>query len=129
MRELRLFGIDGFGNLILGLLFILLPVGLADVLGIPLDESSFYSTVLGGILIGIGIALLVERFRRGEGVVGLGLVGAISINLSFGISLGVWLLIRTVEMSRQATVLLWLLVVILIGISTIELLSLRRNKA
>ena len=128
MRESTLLEIDGFGNLILGLLFILFPVGLADVLGIPLDESSFYSTVLGGILIGIGIALLVERFRRSEGVVGLGLVGAISINLSFGISLAVWLLIREVEMSRQAAVLLWLLVVILIGISTIELLSLRRNK-
>ncbi len=129
MRESTLVEIDGFGNVILGLLFILLPVGLADTLGIPIDESGFYSTVLGGILIGIGIALLVERFGRGERVVGLGLVGAISINLSFGIVLGLWLLIRTVEVSRQGTVLLWLLVIILIGISSIELLSLRRNKA
>ena len=129
MRESTLLEIDGFGNVILGLLFILLPVGLADTLGIPLDESSLYSTVLGGILIGIGVALLVERFGRGERVVGLGLVGAISINLSFGIVLGVWLLIRTVEVSRQGTVLLWLLVIILVGISLIELLSLRKNRA
>ena len=70
MRESTLLEIDGFGNVILGLLFIFLPVGLADVLGIPLDESSFYSTVLGGILIGIGVALLVERFGGGGGVVG-----------------------------------------------------------
>jgi hypothetical protein len=47
----------------------------------------FYPNALGGVLSGIGIALLIEAFREPNGLVGLGLGGAIAINLCDGFTL------------------------------------------
>ena len=48
--------IDGIVNLILGLLLLLFPFGVAEMLGVPQAGSNFYPTLLGGVIFGIGIA-------------------------------------------------------------------------
>jgi hypothetical protein len=49
--------IDGAINLVLGLLLVVFPERLVDLLGIPSSDSAFYPNILGGVLFGIGIAL------------------------------------------------------------------------
>ena len=71
MKESTLLEIDGIGNVLLGLPLIVYPTGVAQLLGIPFAEHAFYPVILGALLLGIGIALLVERFSpriRGLGL-------------------------------------------------------------
>lgn len=115
--------IDAIINLGLGILLVFFPGALVSVLGIPSAESAFYPSILGAVLIGIGLALLLERSRGG----GLGLGGAIAINLCAGVILGLWLLLGELQMPLRGQVLLWCLVALLVGISTVEWLSLERE--
>lgn len=126
MKEPTLLEIDGIGNVLLGLPLLLYPTGVAQLLGIPFAEEAFYPVILGAVFIGIGIALLVERFSTR--VKGLGLGGAMSINLTFGVVLGVWLLFSSAGLPVRGSVLLWFLVVILVGISIFEWFSLGQSK-
>ncbi len=123
MRRSTLLELDGVGNLLLGVVFLLFPGWISELLGLPGGQSRFYPTVLGAILFGIGVALLIERFRGPRSFGGLGLAGALSINLSFGLALAGWLLATGVELTVPGTLLLWGLVVILIGIGGVELVA------
>lgn len=68
--------IDGIVNLILGILLLLFPFGAAEILGVTQPETNFYPTILGGVIFGIGIALLLEAYGQPRGIRGLGLAGA-----------------------------------------------------
>ncbi len=80
-------------------------------------ESAFYPSVLGGVLFGIGIALLVA-YRGGSH--GLGLDGAIAINLCGAGVLAAWLLRTPEAFSPRGRMTLWVVAVIVIGIGLIE---------
>jgi hypothetical protein len=114
--------IDAIINLLLGVLLILFPSSLIDALGVPTVASAFYPSIPGAILFGIGVALLVQRSIGG----GLGLCGTITINLCGGMVLGFWLVFGDLELPFRGIVFLWTLVVVLIGISTIEIVTSRR---
>lgn len=73
--------IDGSVNILLGVVLLLFPAGLATLLGLPQTNTTFYPTILGSVIFGIGVALFVEVYGRRKNVHGLGLAGAISINL------------------------------------------------
>ena len=107
--------IDGVINLALGVSLLLFPAALVDALGIPQAESRFYPNILGAVLFGIGIALLVERFDEKKRMRGLGLAGAIAINLCGGIVLGALLLFGGLGLPLRGQVILWALVVVLVG--------------
>ena len=77
-----LLAIDSFVNLLLGALLVVFPESLARLLGVPIPESAFYPSVFGGVLFGIGIALALEYWQPQERLGGLGLGGAIAINMS-----------------------------------------------
>ena len=113
---------DAIINLLLGVLLMVFPTNLVAFLGIPAAQNAFYPSILGAVLFGIGIALLLERYRHLSHIIGLGLGGAISINLMGGVVLAVWLVTGNLSMSLRGYVLLWLLVLILLGISACELL-------
>jgi hypothetical protein len=127
MRVRLLLVIDAAINLILGVLLLLAwPCGeqLTRLLGVPPAEPSFYPSVLGAVLLGIGVALLIERqhVERG-GPVGLGLGGAIAINLCGGIALAAWLFFGGLGLPLRGWILLGTLDALLIGISVAELLA------
>jgi len=86
--------IDSIINLVLGVLLISFSVNLATLLGVPVTESYFYPNILGGIFIGIALALFIEVIRKKSSATsGLGLFGAICINLCGGTVLLFWLLL------------------------------------
>lgn len=90
-------------------------------MGIPEAEPAFYASILGAVLFGIGIALTLERFGSGDVFGGLGVGGAISINLCGGLVLAVWLIGGGLDLPVRGYVFLWLLVLFLGGLSLAEL--------
>ena len=110
--------VDALINLLLGLLLLIYPQWLAEALGMPAVATSFFPNVLGGVLFGIGMALLIAY--RG-GAQGLGFDGAIAINLcGAGVVVG-WLVFAPDAIPPRGRVTLWIIAVIVIGIGLIEL--------
>jgi len=118
-----LLAIDGFVNALLGLILLLFPAGLLDLLGLPPTNTYFYASILGAVIFGIGVALFLELFGRAAGVRGLGLGGAIAINMCGGGALLIWLLLSPFTIPLRGHVLLWSLAVIVLGIGIAELSS------
>ncbi len=120
MRK-ELLTLDGVVNLALGILLMWYPAWLASALGLPTESRSFFASILGAVLFGIGVALLIERWRPPLRIAGLGLGGAISINLCGGVVLAAWLLGGLSDLTALGQLALWALVVLLVGLSTLEL--------
>ncbi len=109
---------DAVINLALGGLLILYPQLLISMFGFPMMITRFFASVLGGVLIGIGVALFVTY--RG-GTAGLGLDGAIAINICGAGTVVVWLLAAPGEFSFAGRITLWVVAVLVLGIGCIEL--------
>jgi len=121
MKEQVLLTVDAAINLTLGLLLILFPAQLPTWLGIPATDSPFYPSILGGVLAGIGVALLLERFRDSTRMTGLGLGGAIAINVCGAGVLVAWLVGPELDIPAHGRLLLWALALIIVGLSAVEL--------
>ena len=119
----RLLFIDAVINLLLGGLLLLYPLGMAEWLGVPSTDSPFYPTILGGVLIGIGLALLIETRGRKHGINGLGLAGAIAINICGAGVLAVWLVAVPPAIPLRGQILLWSIAIGVLAIGLVELLS------
>jgi hypothetical protein len=115
--------IDGVVNLILGILLLLFPLGIARFLGVPPAESDFYPTILGAVIFGIGIALLLEAYGRPQGIGGLGLAGAIAINFCGAGVLTLWLICVPLGLPLRGYAILWTVAVVVLAIGVIELVS------
>ena len=115
--------IDAGINFILGLLLLLFSPYVIKLLGIPSADNYFYPNILGAVFIGITIALIIEAFHKGtKSYTGLGLVGAVSINISGGLVLLFWLLSGSLDIPSKGLIFLWTLDVLLLIISSIELI-------
>jgi len=123
--------IDALVNLLLGLLILLLPVGLLSFLGLPEVSTYFYSSILGAVIFGIGLALMLEIYSKKWKVRGLGIAGAIAINMCGGTALLFWLLFLDLDIEVVAKIVLWILCLIVLGVGLIELKSVTsyRNKS
>ena len=119
--------VDALINFIIGILLLAFSKPLTDFLGVPYSEVYFYPNILGGILIGIAVALVIEYKRKPDGLVGLGFGGAVAINLCAGFILALWLIFGNLNLPIKGTLFLWLLVIILVGISSVELIV-HKNK-
>ena len=115
--------IDGIVNLILGLLLLLFPLGAAEILGVPQAASNFYPTILGGVIFGIGIALLLEVYGHPGGIRGLGLGGAIVINICGAGILTLWLIFKPLNLPVRGLIILWVVAVVVLGIGILEVLA------
>ena len=124
MKRKSLLVIDAVINFVLGILLLLAipyPKTITKFLGLPLINDPFYPSIVGSVLIGIGFALLIEVFRlKNTAISGLGLGGAVAINLSGGLILLTWLIFGELMIPQRGYIFLWLLTVILVGISIIE---------
>ena len=115
--------IDGIINLVLGILLLLFPLGTAELLGVPKSNLNFYPTILGAVIFGIGIALLIERFGVSRNIRGLGLGGAIAINLCGAIALLIWLVSTPFNIPPRGHVILWSIVIIVLLVGIVEIFA------
>ena len=126
--EKTLLLIDAAVNLVLGLLLLLFPAGVVELLGLPATSTYFYPSILGAVIFGIGIALLLERRSDINHRRGLGLAGAIAINLCGSGALVVWLLIDPFDLPLRGYVVLWSLALVVFGIGLAEILHTSRRQ-
>jgi peptidoglycan/LPS O-acetylase OafA/YrhL len=123
MRRTMLF-VDAAVNLALGVMLLLFSPELADFLGVPHSSTNFYPNILGAALFGIGIALVIAAVpKSGAPNRGLGLYGAISINLCGGVVLTLWLILGKLELPVKGLVFLWSLAAMLVVLSGAELIG------
>ena len=121
MRPSKILLVDAAINLILGILLAIFPTSVVEALGVPATDATFYPSILGAVLIGIGVALVIECVRKPTGPAGLGLYGAVAINLCGAAFLVGWLLIGNLEIPFRGRAFLWGLAILLIVISLVEL--------
>ena len=119
--------IDAIINYALGILCILYPL-VAETIGVPKVDNAFYPCILGAVLFGIGIALTIECFRKSERIGGLGLGGAVAINLSGGLVLTWWLIFGDLNIPLRGHIFLWSIAIVLVIISSVELFIPMRKK-
>jgi hypothetical protein len=115
--------IDAIINFILAFLLGIFPKGVIGFLGLPVVSNPFYASILGGVFFGIGIALLISRSANNKRSDGLGLRGALAINLSGGFVLALWLLFGSLDIPIHGKIIMWALVVILFILSAVELFT------
>ena len=118
--------IDAIINYVLGILCILYSL-VGDTMGVPIVQNAFYPNILGAVLIGIGIALTIECYRKEDGMAGLGLGGAIAINSSGGMVLILWLMFGDLDIPFRGDLFLWSLAILLVGISLFEVYAERKK--
>ena len=129
-KLLRLDAVINFFLWILLLLTIPFPQQLSAFLGVPMIEQGFYSSIMGAVFMGIGVSLLLESNRQtDQQMIGLGLVGAITINLCGGFVLLGWLLFGNLNLPLQGSIFLWVIAIILVGISSVELIAYRKAQS
>jgi len=116
-----LLAIDGIVNLLIGAILLFFPAGLAELLGLPLSNTYFYASILGAVIFGIGVALLLELYGAPSRVRGLGLGGAIAINLCGGGALLVWLLAFPLGIPLHGQVILWTVGILVLIIALAEI--------
>lgn len=121
MGRATLFAIDAGINLILGVMLMAFPDWLVTLLGVPPAASRFYPSLLGAVLFGIGVALLIERHHGSENGNGLGLYGAVAINLCGGLVLCCWVVSGALSLPLRGVLFLGLSVLLLLGLSMLEL--------
>ena len=120
--------VDAAINLALGVLLLLFPGPVVDWLGIPTAEPGFYRGVLGAVVFGIGVALLIEARRR-TGPVGLGLGGAVAINLAGALAILGWVAFGDLGLPTRGAVVLVALSLLVIGVGGAEILAIRSFSA
>ena len=99
------------------------PAQLMDAFDLPKVETFFYVNILGAVLFGIGIALLLENFTGKMRITGLGIGGAIAINMCGGGALVYWLLFANLDLTPGGAIFLWSIAVIVLGVAAVELLT------
>lgn len=127
-RTKHLLIIDGGINLLLGALLLSFPLGTAVWLGVPQADSAFYPTILGGVLFGIGLALLLEAYGSHRAVRGLGIAGAIAINFCGAGVLAVWLVATSLPIPLRGQILLGSIAIAVLVLGMVELLSISRHQ-
>ena len=127
MEKEKILVIDALINFILGILLLAFSGPVVDFLGVPPSEQTFYPNILGAVFIGITIALLMEYYKKPGGMTGLGLGGAISINICGGIVLMIWLASGYLSIPLRGHIFLWFLAIALVVISLYEYLMFRKK--
>jgi len=115
--------IDAIINLVLGVPLLFFPAGVVEFLGLPLTNTNFYPSILGAVLFGIGVALLIERYGSSKNIRGLGLGGAIVINLCGAGVLLLWLLIAPFDIPLRGNVILWSIAIIVLIVGFVEIIA------
>jgi hypothetical protein len=123
----RLLIIDGAVNLALGAALMLFPSETQKLLGLPRSSTPFYASLLGAVLFGIGLALGMERFAGPARLRGLGLGGAIVINICGAAVLMIWLATRRLDIPVRGVLILWTVAAVVLLVALAEIATIARK--
>lgn len=115
--------VDSIVNLLIGLLLLFFPFGVIDYLGLPAANTYFYPVILGAVIFGIGLALLLEVLGHERKIRGLGLGGAIAINIIGSLVLMGWLMFSSLIIPVRGWIILWVVGLLVFAIGIVELIT------
>lgn len=115
----QLLWIETLLKLAAGLPLLIAPGWTARALGLPRDATGFWPRMLGGMLVGLAVALVLEGWIGN--VHGLGLAGALAIDLAAAATLATLLVLGKAAPTRRGRILLWLLAGLLVLLALLEL--------
>ncbi len=101
-----------------GVILLILPLVAARVLGLPLPQATLWPRLIGGLMIGMAGATLLEGSLGSRG---LGLGGLVIINLATAATLAALLVLERASQTKRGRAFLWTLVASLVGFSLLEL--------
>ena len=102
-----------------GLSLAILPLSTARLLGLPVGTSGFWPRLLGAVLLGLAGAAFVEGSASGSK--GLGLGGAVLVNLACAGMLVALLVLGRATGTSRGRAMLWALAVSLLVLSLFEI--------
>lgn len=115
----QLLWIEFLTKVAVGIPLLLTPRVLAHVLGLPPAESPFWPRLIGGLLIGLAMAALIEvRFKSS---MGLGLAGAVAMNVATAATIGSLLIMGQGGPTRRGHFTLWLVAAVLMIQALVEI--------
>ena len=91
-----------------GILLFIIPKITIRILGLPGTDQFFYPRLLGAALLGIGIAIIIERTAPNS--IGLGAGGGVAIDLFAATTLALQLIAGRTGMAVRGRTVLWILV-------------------
>lgn len=100
-----------------GLALVVVPRTLARLLGLPSADQPFWPRLLGALLIGLGIASLLEVRMQG----GLGLAGSVAVNLAGAAMIATLLTLGRAGKTLRGRFLLWLATAALVVLGLVEI--------
>jgi hypothetical protein len=112
--------IDGTVNLAVGLVLLCYPLGIGDYLELPKSDNNFYPVILGALIFSIGIALFIESKYYEGGIRGLGIEGAIIINIITSSALIIFLIFGRLNISIVGSIILWFVGILVFIIGVVE---------
>jgi hypothetical protein len=117
----QLLWIETLTKFVPGALLVLAPLATLRVLGLPRPDTGFWPRLAGVLLVGIAGALFLEGTSRGHG---LGLAGAIIVNLSGASLLAALLVLEAGPAYTRGRTAVWLVVCALVTLSVFEIATL-----
>ena len=103
---LQLLWLDIILKFAVGLALLATPRSLIRLLGLPNAEDPFWPRLLGGTLVGIAVAMVLDgQYVPGRGI---GVYGGAAINLSAAAALGCMLILGRAGTAKRGRGLLWL---------------------
>lgn len=117
--------IDSVVNIAIGIILLCYPLGIGDYLDLPKSDNNFYPVILGAVIFSIGIALFIESKYYERGIRGLGIEGAITINIIASSVLIIFLVAGNLNISKFGLIILWFIGILVFIIGVVEIL---RNK-
>jgi len=124
MNRTAILRVDAVLNLVAGLPLVFFPGLVAGLLGLPAPAQPFWPSLLGAVLTGVGVALFMESVRGQRRAIGVGLLGAVCINLCRVAVLVAWLVGGSLALPVRGVIVLWAVAVIGAGLSFAELIML-----
>jgi len=127
MEHRTLIIIDAVINLGLGILLLFFPTRVVAYLEMPPTDQAFYPSILGAVLIGIGVALLTSLLGKPSPLGGLGLRGAVAINLAGAFALSGWIVWGALELTERGKAILAIIATVLILLSFVEFVAVKKS--
>ena len=118
----QLLWIETLLKLSAGLLLVLTPLSVIKLFGLPRTDTGFWPRLLGAVLVGLAGALFVEG--RTPGSHGLGLAGCVIVNVSAVSIMTTLLVLDAGPPSARGRAAMWMLVLLLILLSILEIANL-----
>lgn len=100
-------------------LLMLLPKSAIGALGLPRTDHSFWPRLLGAVFAGMAAAAYIEGHFKLQS--GLGLGGAIAINLATAFAILTGLAVGGLDIPRRGRLLLWCCSAVLVVLALFEL--------